>query len=147
MLRWSRDGVPFRNPAGDIDVVAWTKCSLAETPAAIDLVGPVRVTLALPAALEGADVSAWGQPPGTGDAWVAGSWGEHSVTVGGQRDGWLRVLTWAETVWVHPDLMKLIWLATDAALSREWFDTMGTAPNGLDFAQLAADLASVGTAA
>jgi hypothetical protein len=143
MAWWATQGLPLGNPANDLDVIGWTHADLADTPVAIDLAGPVRITLALPEALLQAPVSAWGDAPGTGTGWEPGGWGQHSIAVGGQRDGYLNGETWAEQVWMHPDFLSRYWLATDVALSRFWITTTGLAPSDLDWASLSADVASL----
>jgi hypothetical protein len=139
---WASHGLPLTDQTDD--VIGWAHANLAETPVAVDLAGPVRMTLALPAALEGAPVASWGDAPGIGDAWAPGTWGAHSVMVGGQRGGFLNVETWTETAWCHPLFLARYWLATDVPLSRLWFDTTGLAPSALDFDALAADVAAIG---
>lgn len=143
MSWWASAGLPLGNPAGDVDVIGWTRASLAQTPQAIDLSGPVRMTLALPLALQQAPVSAWGDAPGQGDDWAPGSWGAHSIAVGGQRGGFLRGESWGEQVWAHPLFLARYWLATDVAVSRFWLRTTGLAPSDLDWQQLAADVAAL----
>jgi len=143
---WATAGLPFGNPAADIDVIGWSRASLFRTPMAIDLAGPVRMTLALPAALQDAPASAWADAPGTSADWEAGSWGTHSVAAGAQRDRSLRVVTWGETVWLHPEFALRYWVATDVAVSRFWLTTTGLAPSAVDWASLAADVSGLASA-
>ena len=136
MAWWTSRGIALGNPAADIDVPVWSQASLGETPAAIDMLGPVRITLNLPAAWESAPVSAWVDAPGTGDEWAPGSWGAHSVMAGGQKAMSLNVESWGETAWVHPLALARYWLATDVLASRDWLATDGLAPSGVDWSGL-----------
>lgn len=137
MARWASKGILLGDPANNVDVVGWTACSLEDMPVAVDTAGPVRVTLALPRALEAAPIEAWTKAPLDGDDWQPGTWGMHSVVVGGQRGGFLNVLTWGETVWAHPLFMARYWKATDVGVSRFWLDTTGRTPAGMDWPALA----------
>jgi hypothetical protein len=142
MTSWASDGI--RVDAQNLDVVAWGTVDPADTAhiaIAIGHTGPVQVTLALPNAAQ--DVSVWSQPPGTGAAWVRGSWGCHRVVVGA-FDGAVRVCrTWGQDVTLHPDFWSAYVLGVDATLSREWLAATGLAPSGLDWDALAQDVASL----
>jgi hypothetical protein len=143
MARWVTKGIQMNNPAQTLDVVGWAHCSLQETPVAVDLAGPVRMTLALPVGLQSVSVSEWANVPGTGADWAPGSWGMHSVAVGGQRKGSLNIITWGETVWVPPEFLARYWVSTDVAVSRNWIAVSGLSPSSMDFVELEATAAAL----
>jgi hypothetical protein len=118
----------------------WTTLNPSEqnqVNAAIAFLGPVGITLALPAAAE--DPAVWPKPPGTGTGWEPGSLGWHRVC-SGKYDGAVRVVrTWGLDVEMHPEFWSRYVVAADALLSREWLDATGFAPSGLDWEALAID--------
>ena len=123
------------------DVVLWTTVdhnAVTHVSLAIAHTGPVQVTLSLPIAAD--DVSTWAKSPGDGAGWEPGSWGNHRVLVGAY-DGLERVCrTWGQDVVMHPEFFARYCIGVDVTLSREWLDTTGVSPAGLDWDALRGDI-------
>jgi hypothetical protein len=139
MQAWCASGVWINSQ--DVDVVRWASVDparLDHTRLAVAHTGPVQVTLALPLAAQ--DVAVWAEAPGFGPAWAAGSWGCHRVICGKYDAAGLTVRTWGQDVPMSLPFWRAFVVAVDAALSREWLDTTGLAPSGLDWAALQADM-------
>jgi hypothetical protein len=140
MTTWCSTGI--RVNSQDEDVPLWASvdpANLEHVRLAIAYTGPVQITLALPQAAQ--DLAVWAEAPGFGPAWAARSWGCHRV-ISGKYDGpEFVVRTWGHDLAVHPKFWSAYVLAVDATLSREWLDTTGLAPSGLDWTALEHDLA------
>lgn len=114
-------------------------------PTAIWLFGWVNIGILLPAAWQSSP-GLWDLPEGqtlAGD-WAPGSWGGHSVVACAYNADGVKVLTWG-TVYT------LTWRAWNAYVDEVWAPIAkdmlrpdGTAPNGFNALQLAADLERFG---
>ena len=142
MTAWCSKGIVVGSQTTDIPL--WAMCNpqdRIEVNLAIAHCGPVAVTLALPLAAQ--DTTTWDEAPGKGTQYDAGSWGFHRV-VSGKYDGDVRtVRTWGQDIIVHPEWWDAYAVAVDATISREWLDTTGLTPTGLDWDALQADRASL----
>jgi hypothetical protein len=142
MTAWSTQGIHVADQT--IDVPMWTLANPAdqnEVNLAIANCGPILVTLALPLAAQ--DLTAWSKPIGTGPDWAPYSWGGHRV-ICGKYDGLVRtVRTWGIDVPLHPAWWSAYVVGVDVLLSREWINTTGLSPSGLDWDALKADMASL----
>jgi hypothetical protein len=135
---WAVRGV---QAGSDTDVSLWAPSYPHYAPhlaMAIAYLGPVQATFALPRAAEG--LPDWDVAPGTGEEWAAASWGYHRVVVGA-FDGLLRrARSWGRDLTIHPEWWAAYCVGVDVPLSREWCDTVGRSPAGLDWQGLAATL-------
>ena len=148
MAAWCANGV-YLDPQ-TCDVVRWATvdpANLEHVKLAIATTGPIQITLNLPLSAQetpnwALDPTPWlGQPD-----WKPGGWGPHRVG-GGKYDGdTLEVLTWGKYVPVHPRWFSAYALGCDATISREFLDTTGIAPNGLDWSALENDIRLLATA-
>ena len=139
MTKWCVTGVRVNEQ--DEDLVFWASvdptnvqhCQLAAAHT-----GPVQITLALPDAAQ--DLTSWAKEPGIGPAWAAGSWGCHRVISGKYYGEEFVVRTWGQDVAMHPKFWSSYVIAVDVSLSREWLNTTGVSPAGLDWAALELDM-------
>lgn len=142
MTAWVQSGI--RLDEQNLDVVRWATVDPKrddEIALAIAHLGPIAVTLALPSAAQ--DLTTWSRAPGQGADWAPGSWGGHRVAAGAFNGRTRVVRTWGMDLQMHPEFWAAYVVACDAALSREWLDTTGLSPDGLDWNALTADLAGL----
>ena len=142
MTLWATKGIQT-DPQTE-SVPTWTKIDptrLVDVRVAIDLLGPVRFTLNLPAAAQ--DLAAWRGQPGTGPDWAPGSWGAHSVAAGRQDATSFSVRTWGTDLIISHAFFFAYCVAVDGMLDREWLATTGLSPSGLDWTALHGDMASL----
>lgn len=140
MSAWCSIGI--RVNSQDEDVPAWASVdpeNIAHCQIAVAHLGPVQVTLSLPAALQ--DLSLWGKAPGSGAGWEPGSWGGHRVASGKYDGAVFVVRTWGQDIEMHPRVWSAYVVGVDATVSREWCDTTGLTPSGMDWAALVGDMA------
>lgn len=140
MAAWCSSGI--RVNAQDEDVPAWAAIDpshLEHVQIGVAHLGPVQISVALPIGAQ--DLTTWAKAPGTGPDWVLGSWGYHRI-MSGKYDGEVfTVRTWGQDLEVHPEFWAAYVVGVDATLSREWLDTTGLAPAGLDWDALEGDMA------
>ena len=142
MELWATKGIRMDDQTESVP--QWTTVdptNITHIRIAIDLLGPVRFTLNLPAAAQ--DLSVWRQTPGTGADWVPGSWGAHSVAVGRQDTQTFSARSWGADVVMSHEFVAAYLLAVDSMLDREWIRTTGLSPSGLDWNTLQADTAAL----
>jgi hypothetical protein len=110
---------------------------------AIWMAGSVYIGLQLPLAAQKMQ-GTWDFPAGTKKTgkWAPGSWGGHAVFVCGYdaATGNRKIITWGEVITVTKSFWDVyideVWMI----VSPDWMGPKGTAPSGLNVAQLDADL-------
>jgi hypothetical protein len=142
MTAWATTGI--RLDAQNEDIIRWATVELDrddEIAIAIAHLGPQPLTLNLPIAFQ--DYSNWSVAPGNTADWQPGSWGMHRVAVGA-FDGRQRVCrTWGLDLILHPDSWLKYGVRNDICVSRNWIDTTGLSPAGLDWDALVADVEAI----
>lgn len=138
---WQKDGIGGRKIAGHVavDHRNWAQVRLAA-----HLFGGVYFGAALPQSAQGA--STWIGKTGalSGDD-LPGSWGGHAIWMPKWQIDSGTIITWQ-----HRQPADVQWWLNYvdecyAPLSVDWADLLVGAPNGFDFASLAADLALIGS--
>lgn len=145
MTAWSTRGIAITDQTKDIP--RWARANpqdQAEVNLSIAHAGPVAVTIALPLAFQ--NLSVWDQAPGVGPQWQPAGWGFHRVMCGKFDAGFRTLRTWGRDLVIHPDSWSRFVAAVDVVLSREWLDTTGLSPTGLDLDALDADMAALSPA-
>lgn len=107
------------------------------------LFGAVYAGVALPAAAQDFN-GTWDIPEGQNPVgnWQPGSWGGHAVPIISYDSGGAWIVTWGKRVYVTWRFLATYFDEAYAPLSMDWI--AGTAaPNGFDYATLAADLRAV----
>lgn len=138
MADWCTKGIRLDDQ--NLDVPHWCVVdphNLQHVNLAIANGGPVAVTINLPIGAQSLD---WGKAPGTGTDWVAGSWGAHRVPVGKYDSGERTCRTWGKDVGIHPDFWSAYVIGLDVPWSREWLETTGLTPAGMDWDELSTDM-------
>lgn len=113
-----------------------------QVKASLAWLGGVYAGLALP--LTAQDQTMWDLPPASsGEAGLPGSWGGHCVLLAGYDPAGLICVTWG-------GVQRMSWAfwaryadEAYALLSRDWLDTRGISPEGLDIDGLQAAMAAV----
>lgn len=138
MATWCSKGI--RIDSQNEDVPFWIVLNphdLNAVNAAIEYLGPILLTMALPSAAE--NPASWSIAPGTGPGWEPGSLGYHR-TIAGKYDGAIRTTrTWGRDYEMHPEFWSRYVVGADATISREWLDTTGRSPSNIDWNELLSD--------
>ena len=136
MKRWCVDGVLVK--PGLLDVVRWLKVDWTQPDhlkKAIDLVGPLCFSFALPRAIQGK--AAWDFTPNRLDpATAAGSYALHRVCTAKFDPDGVYGITWGLEVPISWAFIEAYGVAADATPAWDWFETTGVMPSGLDWASL-----------
>lgn len=128
-----------------LDIPHWALLDPANVPhmkIAIAQFGPIAWTFNLPRAWQNLN---WSVAPGSGPDWVPGSWepgtgvAEHRVGSGKYDGDWFTLRTYGRDLVVHPEALKRYLIGAEVRISRDWCETTGLAPSGLNFDELMAD--------
>ena len=144
LARWTRPGLDLGRPVPDLldGFAEVPPADHAQVRQAIAWFANLYIGLALPVSAQRQGV--WDVPRGGARGQGApGSWGGHAVLVVGYDPQGLVCVTWGA-------LKRMTWAFWDAyveeayaLLSRDFVTAAGTAPDGLSWAQLQADMAAL----
>jgi hypothetical protein len=140
-LHWRRDGIQWCEQYEDVpSIAALDVANRDHIRAAIAVLGPIQIDLAMP--------RAWEQEPSTwtvvsGSWGEPGSWGAHRVCAGRYDAYGPYVVTWGVERHLMWPALALYGLGAEATVSRTWLDTMGRSPAGLDLDALEAEAAAL----
>jgi hypothetical protein len=146
MSAWCSTGIVASDQV--LDVPQWAAVDpfhAAAVSLAIAHLGPVQVTLNLPAAWQGR-FDLWDVPAAgvSGAEGKPGGWGQHRVCAPRyDADGTRWVLSWGLLIPITPAAWDAYVLGVDATVAWDWLDATGLAPSGLTREALAVDLTRV----
>jgi len=142
LMWWYHQGMPSPAPPVGRDrldgYAALRAGDDVELRQAIVAFGGVYAGLAMPLSAQSQDV--WSD---VGDA--PGSWGGHCVPLVGYNETGPICVTWGAVKQMEWDFWRVYGDEAYALLSRDFLDTAEAAPNGVPWAQLQADLATIST--
>lgn len=121
--------------------VDWT--NQEEVRSAIQIFGNVYIGVQLPTSAQGQ--TAWTVTQGGiySAAGQPGSWGGHCIPIDAGSPETYTVTTWGTTLKMSHNFFEDYCDEAFAVLSQDWIGVTGDSPEGLDLAQLQADLATV----
>jgi hypothetical protein len=113
-----------------------------EIKESIALTGGVYLGVALPKSAQNQEI--WDVPDNIprrqrGD-WEPGSWGGHAIYAGAYAKGGLTAITWGQEKKITWKWLKYYGSEAYALISPEWVSRKKKAPNGIDLAELLADV-------
>jgi hypothetical protein len=121
--------------------VDWT--NEEEVRSAVKIFGNVYLGVQLPVSAQGQ--SAWTVPPGGASSTngAPGSWGGHCIPAVAMSPHSITVVTWGSLLKMSHNFLQDYCDEAFAVLAPDWLGNSGVSPDGLDLAQLKADLATV----
>jgi hypothetical protein len=131
---WSRN--PFNGVSLD-GMASVNPRALKSIRACIYLMGGCYIGVDLPWAVSSLDH--WPDPPNHRGDWAPGTWGGHAVTILDYDEDGFTCISWGKFLHISPKFLLSYCTEAWALLSNEWADANG-APNGVDYASLAADM-------
>jgi hypothetical protein len=97
--------------------------------------------LSLPLAVQG--MRTWPKPKSHVGVWQAGSWGGHCVPIVDYDAQWCYVVSWGRIIPMAWEFYDAYCDESYVVFSPDWFGADAKAPNGFNWKDLAADLASI----
>ena len=127
------------------DVPHWTRLDPANQDhhrIAIDTLGCVLITLALPRAVM--ELDEWTLTPDGSPDRVPYSEGGHRVMCGRHDADGFWLVTWGQQIFASPAFLAAYTVGVDAVVSRRWIEATGLSPDGLDFDALVGEAGRIG---